>query len=299
MPDNSIYKIRQRLSSISIRKAAIYTLLSLLPFLFIFLMLGVTETLSGLHLELLSGITVYILPLILIWYAFHKKDLSLTPVLLKNKAHLKDLLMVVPLMMFAFGVTWVTILLLNFIDSDLAQGYLDFLNNISFLQTSADTPLTDYILIFIAVALLPPLLEEIVFRGAIIERLGRKYGFKTAVLLSSVIFGFLHADILGALFMGLILSVIYLKTYSLFIPIAIHAINNGLIVLFIYIDDQFLQVEPWDTIDSFISTGWMGVLLFVISSFWIAIYLKQNWEIIHQREPIENNLSNDSERLTE
>ncbi len=291
MPEDPIFKIRQRLSSISIRKAVLYTFVCLLPFLLIPIVLGVTEIVTGIRLELLAGIIIYVVPLLLIWNAFREKDLSLAPMLMKNNSHQKDLLMVVPLMMFSLGLIWVTILILNTVDSTLAQGYLDFLNSVDFLQTSADTPIIDYIPMFVAVAILPPLLEEIVFRGSMIERLGRKYSFKTAVILSSVIFGVLHVDFIGALMFGFILSLIYLKTYSLFIPIIIHAINNGLIVLFIFADDQFLQLEPWESIESYISSAWIGILLFAISTVWLAIYLKENWHVIQQKEPIGKNSS--------
>lgn len=285
-PDNTIYKIRQRLSGISIRKAFLYTVIFLLPFLFILLMFSVSETLTGLWLDLLAGITFYIVPLILIWYAFYKKNLSLKPILIQNIHHRKDLVMVVPLMMFSFGVIWVVLLLLNQVDSGLAQEYLDFLNSVELFHTTPETPFAGYILLFFAVAVLPALFEEIVFRGAMLERLGRKYSYKTAVILSSALFGVLHVDIIGALMMGLILSLIYLKTYSLFIPIIIHACNNGLIVMYIFIDDQFLQLEPWDTVDSYTSTGWIGIILLVISSTWLVLYLKQNWGLVYQKEPV-------------
>jgi len=194
--------------------------------------------------------------------------------------------MIFPLMMFSFGVIWVTILLFNLISPNLAIGYLDFLNSVDFLITSADTPLADYVFIFISIAVFVPILEELIFRGAMVERLGTKYNFKAAVITSSIIFGILHADIIGAFVVGLFLSLIYLKTSSLLIPVIIHAINNGLFVILIYLDDQFFQTKSWDSLEPYLQYGWIGAVLFLISSAWLIRYLKQNWHLVFDKSPI-------------
>lgn len=285
-----IQQIRKRLSGISIRKAVLITFFTLLPFGLILIFLGITDTVSALRMEILVGVVLYMVPLALIFYAFRKKDLRLHPILKDTGKHRKELLLVIPLMFFSISAIWVTILCLNAINAGMAQSYLEYINSIEFLKTSAETPYIDYIFIFAAVAVLPPLLEELVFRGSMIERLGFKYGYKSAVILSSVIFGILHINIVSAFAVGLFLSLIYLKTYSLFIPIIIHAINNGFYVVYIFIDDQFLQAEPWDSIAPFIRFGWIGVVLFLVSAVWLALYLKQNWGLVHEKEPISKTL---------
>ena len=282
----SIYKLRERFSEISITKAFFIALFSLIPFGIALFILDFRETLTGFYLDLYVGIIIYLVPLALIVYAFSKKELNLLPILKSTGKHTKDVIMVIPLIIFSISVVWVTILLLNLASADVAQGYLDFLNSIEMLETTPESPLYHYLFLFIGVAILPSLFEELVFRGAMVERFGRKHGFKTGVILSSVIFGILHLDVIGAILFGVILSLIYLKTSSLFLPILIHLINNGLVVVFIFLDDQFLQIEPWETTDPYIAQAWLGLVLFIASSAWIYSYLKKNWNLVHEKEPI-------------
>lgn len=283
---DTIYKIRERFSEISLSKATIVTLFVMLPIALILFIAGAALDGGGLRMELLISITLYIVPLGLIVFAFQKKNLSLIPILRDNGKHRSDLLLALPLIVFSISVVWVTILLLNYINAGIAQSYLDYLNSVDFLATSEDTPYIDYLFIFIAIAILPPLVEEIVFRGAMIERLGRKYSYKTALIFSAVLFGILHADVIGAIAVGLILSLIYLKNDSLFIPIIIHAINNGLVVLYIFLNDKFLHYDTWETTASYIEYGWIGLIFFGISGTWLLIYLRKNWNLVFEKEPI-------------
>lgn len=281
-----IFQIRKRFSSISISRALFIALFSLLPFGLLLFILNTKEVVTGLRMELLISATIYLVPLALIYYAFFKKDLSLKPILESNGKNNKDILLVFPLILFSISVVWVTILLFNIVSAEFAQSYLDFMNSIDMLATTADTPYIDYLFILVAVAVLPPLLEELVFRGAMIERFGRKFGFKTGVILSSILFGVMHIDVIGAIIFGVTLSLIYLKTSSLFIPVVIHAINNGLVVIFIFIDDKLFHLNPWETTESYVEFGWVGVILFIISSGWLALYFRQNWSVVYRKEPI-------------
>ncbi len=284
--DTNIQKIRERFSSISIRKAAIITFFAMLPFGLILFITASALDIKGLRMELILSKTPYLVTLGLIFYAFRIKKLSLIPILKDNGKYRGEILLVLPLIVFSITVVWIAILFLNLASSSVAQSYLDYMNSIEFLVTSEDTPLIDYLFIFIAIAILPPLLEEIVFRGAMIERLGRKYSYKTALIISSVLFGVMHIDIVGALTFGVILSLIYLKTGSLFIPILIHVINNGLVVIFMFMDDQFLQIDPWLTIEPYIEYSWIAILLFILSSGWLIKYIKNNWHFVHDKEPV-------------
>ncbi|MCC5905629.1 MAG: CPBP family intramembrane metalloprotease [Balneolaceae bacterium] len=278
-------QIRKRFSSISITKAVLVTFFALLPAGAILLIIGITDTFSKLRVEILVGLVLYMIPLLLILYAFRKVDLPLLPILKNTKTDRRELLLAIPLIVFSISVAWVTLLVLNLYDSGTAQGYLDYLNSVDFLVTTPETPFVDYLLIFIAVAVLAPLLEEIAFRGAMMERFGAKYSYKTAIILSSVIFGILHIDPAGAFMFGFVASLIYLKTRSLFVPVMIHLFNNGLIVIFIFFNDRFFQFNTWDEIGSYVSYGWLGILLFAGSAAWLGFYIKKNWYLIYSRKP--------------
>jgi len=83
------------------------------------------------------------------------------------------------------------------------------------------------------IVLIGPVLEELVFRGAIMGSL-RKFGRNFSIVISALIFGFFHmifAQIPVAFLLGLILGYAAAK-YSLRCSIALHILNNGVAMLF-------------------------------------------------------------------
>jgi membrane protease YdiL (CAAX protease family) len=86
--------------------------------------------------------------------------------------------------------------------------------------------------VLFTIAILAPIIEELVFRGVILEGLQIKYSRKTAVLISSLLFAAVHLypwhAIVNAFFLALFLSWVMLKTRSLVLCIVAHALFNGL-----------------------------------------------------------------------
>ncbi len=83
----------------------------------------------------------------------------------------------------------------------------------------------------LAVAVVGPIVEELVFREGIIRYLLRHGEHrKYAVLFSAVMFGLIHlnpAQIPFAVVMGIILGVIYVKSGSIILTSLIHILNNS------------------------------------------------------------------------
>lgn len=76
--------------------------------------------------------------------------------------------------------------------------------------------------------ILAPLLEELLFRRAVIDRI-RCYGEKTALLLSSLTFGLMHQNLFQFFYafgVGMILGYLYLRTGRLRYSVILHAIIN-------------------------------------------------------------------------
>lgn len=76
--------------------------------------------------------------------------------------------------------------------------------------------------------ILAPVLEEFVFRKQLIDRT-RRYGEKTAVMLSAVTFGLLHQNLFQFFYafgLGLVLAYIYLRTGRLRYSAILHAVIN-------------------------------------------------------------------------
>lgn len=86
----------------------------------------------------------------------------------------------------------------------------------------------------IVIGICPGLLEEVFCRGFLGRGLVAKYGFVFGVGLTSILFGLLHVlplYALGTMFMGATLHFTYITTRSLWVPILIHAFNNGITIL--------------------------------------------------------------------
>ncbi len=78
--------------------------------------------------------------------------------------------------------------------------------------------------------LITPAYEELLFRGIIFNRWIVKWGAPKAVIGSSLLFAALHYhNLLSALVFSLVISLLYLKTQSLYIPILCHSLHNALV----------------------------------------------------------------------
>lgn len=87
-------------------------------------------------------------------------------------------------------------------------------------------------LIFICVAVIAPIVEELIFRGYAYSGWIHKIGFWATSLLSSVIFMACHvqygwAGLIEVFFVGLVLCAVRRKTGSLYPCILLHALNNS------------------------------------------------------------------------
>jgi uncharacterized protein len=79
-----------------------------------------------------------------------------------------------------------------------------------------------------------PLIEEILFRGYLLENLKVNWGTKSALFVSAAFFALFHFQ-LGSFFflylLGLLLGWIYLKSNSIWPCVIFHIVNNGLALL--------------------------------------------------------------------
>ncbi len=87
---------------------------------------------------------------------------------------------------------------------------------------------------WLGVVFIIPYVEEILFRGLLFGALQKIWGITAAVLVSSVLFVLVHLQLVGFLVLflvGLILAWARLRSASLGLPIALHALNNAIAML--------------------------------------------------------------------
>lgn len=88
------------------------------------------------------------------------------------------------------------------------------------------------LLLFLAVVVMAPIVEEIAFRGVFYNLLNKALPLWAAAVISSVVFGVLHgATFLQTAVIGFVLAFIYQVTGDLRMAILGHAVNNGIAFL--------------------------------------------------------------------
>jgi membrane protease YdiL (CAAX protease family) len=84
---------------------------------------------------------------------------------------------------------------------------------------------------FLALVLIPPITEEIVFRGFMFPAMAKRWGIWAAAIASSLLFGVAHLQLnvtIYTLILGLLLCMMYYRFGSIWPGIAFHLINNYL-----------------------------------------------------------------------
>lgn len=164
----------------------------------------------------------------------------------------------------------------------LAPGVLEFL--LSTMEVPAQQSFAYQAGMFVIVVIAAPVLEEISFRGLLLNRWGYKWGLGKALIITSLVFGILHANPVGITVIGLVAAILYIQTGSLIAPIVLHALNN-LVATFI---GYFLEwSEPLESsggpldmaaeIEWIRASGLTGVVLVAVTLPAIVWYLRRHW----------------------
>ncbi|EJR56661.1 hypothetical protein IIM_00593 [Bacillus cereus VD107] len=176
-------------------------------------------------------------------------------------------------MIFSVGISHIQFYILahtlpNFLVSMLEDGNVINTSNIYMTIFS-----------FISACILAPIMEEVIFRGFFLQRMAYKWGIKRAVIISSLIFGLGHFDVIGAFMFGVIMCLLYIKTKNIWTNIAVHAVNN-----LIATSMQFIGGDGSDAISikelQAQSNLWMGIILAIIGLLWLIPFIWKNWRTV-------------------
>ncbi|MFW6047660.1 MAG: CPBP family intramembrane glutamic endopeptidase, partial [Candidatus Woesearchaeota archaeon] len=100
----------------------------------------------------------------------------------------------------------------------------DFFRQV-FLEMSKQNGL----LMYVAIVIAAPILEEFIFRGIILDGLLKRYAPLKSILLSSLLFGVFHLNLyqfISAFIISCLMGWVYYKTGNLLLGILIHMVNN-------------------------------------------------------------------------
>ena len=177
-------------------------------------------------------------------------------------------------------ITVIYVLILQNFLPGLYESYMEaaeLMEGISF-QTNR----MELILLFISVVILAPIVEEIVFRGIFFNLLNRKRSTLFAMIVSSLIFGLLHAQtMVPTAVIGFVLCFIYHRTGSLLLVIAGHMVNNLIAFsLPLFIGDTDMLASGYEVL------GLVLVAFYIIFTIYFFYYFVKNKHFLKLDTPM-------------
>lgn len=168
------------------------------------------------------------------------------------------LIIVVANIFFSYAMLYLFYFSMDFFQISLASGIIISKSVIAFSLISS--------------IIIAPFFEEILFRGILLSKFKNYFTPLSAVLILSLAFGFLHepGSIISAFVFGICMSILFLKSNNILLPIAAHVFNNLCSEIIYYFDSDLL-----------IFTNPFVMLLFfiigIISAYLIIISIQQEF----------------------
>lgn len=148
----------------------------------------------------------------------------------------------------------------------------------SYVENAEIDTSTNALALAVTVAVIPPVVEELIFRGLLLERWATAWRLGTAIIVQAVFFGILHVDPIGAGVFGLVLALVYLRSRSLWPPIVMHALNNGFVLVVVLTAGDAVQQTPSPATGAELFGQMLaGVIFMAVASPFIVLYVKRNW----------------------
>ncbi len=185
------------------------------------------------------------------------------------------LLLVASLLLFSLGISSVVFYVLSL-------GFPDYVSRLlaqSVLLNGADSlyPQLYDRLMLLLLLVYSPLIEELIFRGILLQRWSLKWGLRWGIVASSVLFGLLHlSNPIGLTLFGLVMGLLYVRTRSLWVPIACHSLNNLAAVGLDRFSQATTGAQP-PTVADVQSFWWIGLILVVVSAPFLMRFIWLSW----------------------
>jgi len=107
----------------------------------------------------------------------------------------------------------------------------DLINNIVMYMKGNNyfTNIIMMLVIVLSLGILGPIIEEVVFRGLILQALMKKMNIVMAILIESFLFSIFHSNlfqVIGTFMFGILLSIVFIRYESIIVPIILHIAFN-------------------------------------------------------------------------
>lgn len=122
---------------------------------------------------------------------------------------------------------------------------------------------------FIAIVIAAPILEELIFRGIILDGLLKRYSPLKSIVISSALFGIVHLNpwqFITAFIIGMFSGWVYYKTKKLTLSILIHFVNNLMAFTGMYL----MKPETMEKPLSELYGGFLNLILITFGAIAVA-----------------------------
>ncbi|MED0887154.1 type II CAAX endopeptidase family protein [Bacillus mycoides] len=219
----------------------------------------------------------YILPIIWLFYGYRKHRVSFSLFINRNETFnlVQVLYIAIMLCMFSYGYLILYMYSFAWITPD-------------FIMNALHEPIIDstggYVFQFIRVVFIAPIVGEFVFRGFLLQRFAAKWGTSIAMVVVALLFACLHVDFLGAVVFSIVLSIVYIRTKSLLMPIAIHMLNNALVLSssFLVSSEKIMSFADFSNYTTFFP----GLIIFMTGLNLVLIFLFVNRKYWSKEVPV-------------
>lgn len=220
------FPIRVRTFLVPLFGAALYLLVQLIV-MFVFMLISRSADVNRHTGSISFAVAIVMLPCLILWLYLSKR--------LENKEILHRKLSVLTGIsgaIIAIGMLGIVSIYFNLLVN--LSKYFPVIEKsiIQYSEMVSDTEITltyEKILYGIAVALLFPVIEELLFRGIIMQEFLSTMGRIPSIILSGLIFGLMHGQPIQigyAFICGMIISSVYFYSRSIYISILTHTVFN-------------------------------------------------------------------------
>lgn len=142
---------------------------------------------------------------------------------------------------------------------------------------------------FIAIVIAAPILEELIFRGIVLDGLLRKYSPVKSIIISSLLFGLVHLNpwqFMSAFILGLFSGWVYYKTGKLTLSVIVHLVNNFVAFVGMFFSDSTSYdkslTELYGGLTTMVLVILAAVTIFIVSVYFMSKTLNNSNKICWQ-----------------
>jgi len=182
---------------------------------------------------------------------------------------------VIAILLFSLGSGQLFYYVLSLFNPSLVESLL---NQKTFYSGSETfSPILYNLLMVFTVLVVAPVTEEFLFRGILLHRWTTKWGVTPALIISSILFGLLHANIIGLFVFGLMMALLYIKTRTLIVPIICHSLNNLAAIGLELASMSSSTTESINTLTQLRTYWWVGIIYVALAAPWLFMFIYKSW----------------------